>query len=512
MSKLARFGILILSLAVSAWFLTPTVQWYFFIPQKDKDLLKLSQDQLDVQTAEVKKAVIAVKQIRKRAISLGLDLQGGVNITLQVNEDDLKKQLLEKYDFDQQKVDETFQKEFESASERTLEVLKNRMDQFGVAEPSIRKTFEGRISVELPGMDNPQLIRDALAKVGRLEFRIVDEDTMAKLQASGMNMNHGYVVSRQDVPADFTIPEDSEWIASWKNDEYGIPKLEGWYVLQKKVELDGTKVKTARSDQDTYGKPKVDFELTGEGADIFAEVTVQNKDRRLAIVLDGKIKSAPYIRSEIPTGTGEITGDFTLEETVFLANVLKAGSLPVKLDIVQERVIGATLGGDSIKETGFSLIVGVILVVIFMVLYYKASGAISIAALLFHMTYTIALLAGVNATLTLSGLAGLALTVGMAVDANVIIYERIREEMRRSRNYGHALNNGFMHASATIWDSNITTVIAAIALAVFGTGTIRGFGITLAFGIASNVFAALFVSRFFFDWLLDTFRFEKISV
>jgi preprotein translocase subunit SecD len=515
MNKMSRFIIWLITIGISVWFLTPTVQWYQFIPEKDKELLKMSQDQLDVQTAELKKKVIELKKIRKKIINLGLDLQGGVNITLQINEDNLKQQMLEKFDYDQKKVDDAFPAELKNSSERALEVLKNRMDQFGVSEPTIRRTTEGRISIELPGMDNPQQIRDALSKVGRLEFRIVDEKTMKKLQTSGVNMTHGYVVSRQEVPADFQIPDDSEWVASWKNDEFGIPKLDGWYVLKKKVELDGTMVKTARSDVDTRSnQPKVDFELTSEGADVFGEVTAANIDNRLAIVLDGKIKSAPNIRGEISGGTGEITGDFTLEETVFLANVLKAGALPVKLDIVQERVIGATLGSDSISQTSFSLLIGSLLVVVFMILYYKTSGFISIIALSFHVLYLLALLAGTpgGATLTLSGIAGIALTIGMAVDSNVIIYERIREELRRSTTYRRALENGYAHASTTIWDSNLTTLMAAIVLLVLGEGTVKGFGLTLFYGIGTNIFASLFLSRFIFDVWMDTFKPVKISV
>lgn len=513
MKKLSRFVILLITMFVAGWFLYPSVQWYFFVPDLEKEYLKIPQDELDVQSAEIKRRVNELKKIRKRALSLGLDLQGGVNITLQVNEESLKKQLLEKYDYDQAKADEVFPEELKNSLDRALEVLKNRMDQFGVSEPTIRKTFEGRISIELPGMDNPQLIKDALSKVGRLEFRIVDEKSMKTLQEQGVGMPRGYVLTREEVPAGFRVPEDSEWVSSWKNDEFGIPKLEGWYLLKKKVDLDGTLVKNARSDVDSRnGQPKVDFELTSEGADIFAEVTAQNVNKRLAIVLDGKIKSAPNIRGEIPGGTGEITGDFTMDETVFLANVLKAGALPVKLDIVQERVIGATLGADSITETTTAALWGAIIVIAFMIVYYRFSGLVAMVGLVLNMVFVIALLAGVSATLTLSGIAGIALTVGMAVDANVIIYERIREELRRSRNFKHALENGYSHASSTIWDSNLTTLIAAFALYVFGTGTIKGFGITLAFGIIANIFAALFVTRLVFDWYFDTFHPRKVSI
>jgi preprotein translocase subunit SecD len=513
MNKLTRFVILLITVGISIWLLTPTVQWYFFLPKQDKDLLKLTQDQLDTQSVEIRKRVIKIKNIRKGALNLGLDLQGGVSLILQINDESLTNQLLEKNDFDKAKVEADYKTEYANAAERALEVLKNRMDQFGVAEPLIRKTFEGRISIELPGLNNPQLIREALSKVGRLEFKIVDEKTIKQLQALNVPFSSkGYLISRQDVPASFQLPSESDWYSYWENDEFGIPKLKGWYVLFKKVELDGTMIKNAKADHDQYGRNLVSFELSPEGADIFGEVTAQNIQNRLAIVLDEKVKSAPTIQSEISGGSGQITGDFTTEEAVFLANVLKAGSLPVKMDIVQERVIGSSLGDDSIKESTTAGLFGVIIVVLFMIAYYRVSGSFSIISLVFNLLYMIALLAGVRATLTLSGIAGIALTVGMAVDANVLIYERIREELRRSRNYRHALQNGFSHASATIVDSNLTTLIAGFALYVFGSGSIKGFGITLSFGIIANIFAALFITRLIFDWVLDTFKVEKISV
>ncbi len=262
MSKLSRFFVLLIAIGISLWFLYPSIEWYFIIPQKDKDLLTLSQDQLDIQPPEIKKRALQVKNVRKGALSLGLDLQGGVNITLQINEESLSNQLLEKYEFNTNKLSANYENEFISASERALEVLRNRMDQFGVAEPVIRKTFDNRITIELPGLSNPQLIRDALSRVGRLEFKLVDEASMKKLSELNVYMSNGYVLSRQDVPSDFQIPAESEWASYWENDEFGIPKLKGWYVLYKKVELDGTMISTARPDHDTYGKNYIAFELT----------------------------------------------------------------------------------------------------------------------------------------------------------------------------------------------------------------------------------------------------------
>lgn len=514
MSKLTRFIILLITIGISVVFLTPSIQWYFFLPQADKDLLKMSQDQLDVQSFNVRKRATEVKNIRKGAISLGLDLQGGVNLTMQINEESLTNLLLEKYDFDTNKLATDYKTEYANAADRSLEVLKNRMDQFGVAEPLIRKTFEGRISVELPGLSNPQQIMEAVSKAGRLEFKIVDEKTMKKLEAMNVPTDReGWIISRQNIPTNFILPDSSEWDSCWQNDEFGIPKLKGWLILFKKVELDGTMINSARADNDQFGGHVIDFTMTSEGADIFDEVTAQNVRNRLAILLDDKVKSAPVINSEISGGSGQISGDFTMEEAVFLQNVLKAGSLPVKMDIVQQRVIGSSLGEDSINDMVKAGLIGAAFVIFFMIFYYRASGFFSIVSLLFTLLYVLALTASVpGTTLTLSSIAGLFLTVGIAVDANVIIYERMREELRRSRTYRHALENGFLHARPTILDSNVTTLIAGFALYAFGQGSIKGFGLTLCIGILANIFSALFITRLIYDWILDAFKVKQISV
>ncbi len=512
MGRLGKFIVILLTVVLGLWVLMPTIKWYFFIPEEDKELLKIPVDELETQSSEIKKKVMELKNIRQKTISLGLDLQGGVNLTLQIDEEELRKQLLEKYE-DENKLNENFEKEKMEALERGLEVLKNRMDQFGVAEPVIRKTFEGRISVELPGLNNPQLVREALNKVGRLEFHIVDEDSMQLLNRLGVvSQGDGLVKSRDSVPANFKLPDDSDWFSYWENDQYGIPKLKGWLILKKRIELDGSMVKDARYDNDPYGRPEVKFELTDEGGDIFQEVTAKNVNKRLAIVLDGRIKSAPNIKQEIAGGSGVITGSFTVDEAIFLANILKSGALPVKLQVVQERIIGPTLGKDSILQSSRAMVIGAALVLIFMIVYYKMSGVFATIALVFNMFYLMALLASVKATLTLSGIAGIALTVGMAVDASVLIFERIKEELRNSSSFKNAIANGFDHAKGTILDANITTIFAAAALYVLGSGTIKGFGLTLLFGIIANLFAALFITKFLYEFWLKTFKPSKISI
>jgi preprotein translocase subunit SecD len=520
MSKKMRFGILLIVLVLCGWVLFPTINWYFIIPNQviegfpedQRDLLMIGEDELYAQTQEVRNRIEYLKETRKKALSLGLDLSGGVYISAQVDENDLRRLLLERFDYDERRVDSIFNEEFTLATDRALDVLRNRMDQFGVASPVIRKTFGDRISIELPGLDNPQMIRDALSRVGRLEFMLVDETTMEKLSRARVPMQQGYVVNREDVPEDFDIPDDSAWMAYWESDETGRPFVKGWYVLKDRVEMDGTAIRNATPDTDQrMGGFVINFQLTPEGTDIFQELTGQNIGTRLAIVLDGKVQSAPNINSEI-VGSGVITGNFTFDETVFLARVLKAGSLPVQLEIMEEKIIGPTLGADSIRAGGMAFIIGAIAVVIFMIIYYRGAGIISFVALTLNIVFLLAFLALMRATLTLPGIAGIALTVGMAVDANTIIYERIREEMRRSRSFKHALDNGYQNARSTIWDANLTTLIAAFALSSYGTKEIQGFGITLSFGIISNIFAALFVTRLIFDWLIDSFKLKKVSI
>ncbi|QJR22962.1 Protein translocase subunit SecD [Brevinematales bacterium NS] len=512
MNKLSRFVLLLILVGLGFWGMWPTISWYFLLPYETKDLIKVSEEEMDKLSPEVRKQVIEVKALRKKAMNLGLDLQGGANLLLEVDADELRAMLSEKTPGEIS--DAAFREEMDKANERAVEILKNRMDTFGVSEVSIAKTFDGRISVELPGVSEPQIIRESLSKVGRLEFKLVDEEAMKKLGELGVPMSGGVVMTLQNVPTNFVLPADSEWYPFYENDEYGIPRLRGWYVLKKETVLDGTYVESARSDMNpTTGQPVVSFTLTIEGAEIFADVTRQNVGRRLAIVLDGRVKSAPVINSEIPGGRGEISGRFTYQETEFLANILKAGALPVKLNVVEERIVGPSLGADAIEGGTKALIVAIIVVALFMVVWYKGSGVIAVVGLVFNMYFLLAILAGLlKATLTLSGIAGMALTVGMAVDANVLIFSRIREELKRQGRFRHAVDEGYKHASMTIWDSNLTTFFAAVALSLFGTGSIKGFGTTLAAGIIANMFAMLFVNRLVYDFLLDTLKLKKVSI
>lgn len=506
MNKLFRYIVLLAVSGLALWGLYPTYTWYIATPPEDRALIGMSPEQLETSDTDTKVYVQQLKKIRQKTLSLGLDLQGGVYVAAVPDETDLREQLMRKYDQNEEEVNKNFETERQTALTRALEIIKNRIDAFGVAEPSIRPTFDNKITIELPGVSDPNLLKDGLSKVGKLTFRFVDETAMASLQRMGAPYDGRYgFTDRTAVPTNFIMPEESEWASYWENDATEIPVLKGWYILKKQVDLDGTLIKNAQVSADNLGRNVVAFELNDEGAAIFADITRANVGKQFAIVLDDRVRSAPVIQGEIPGGRGQITGSFGLTEATYLATVLQAGALPVRLNIVEERVIGPQLGEDSIKKGLQALMFGSGMVVLFMLFWYRAAGLVATVALFFNLFFLISLLASIGATLTLSGLAGIALTVGMAVDANIIIYERIREERQLSRNFKAAFFNAFDHASSTIWDSNLTTLVAAIALSVFGSGSIKGFGVTLAFGILANIFTALFITKL----VLETFIGKK---
>jgi len=511
MSKISRYLFLFVIIGWALWGLYPTYQWYVMIHPDDRTLIGTPAEKLAIADIETKTYVQKLKKIRAKTLSLGLDLQGGVYVAAVPDEVDLKEQLLRQYDDDIDGVNKNFIKEKELAVQRALEIIKNRIDAFGVAEPAIRSTYDNKITIELPGVSDPNLLKEGLSQVGKLSFRFVDQELMNTLANQGVPYDGRYgLTSRDLVPVAFILPPDSEWIAYWENDETDIPQLKGWYLLKKKVDLDGTAIKSASVETDNLGRNVVSFELTDEGGEVFADITKNNINKQFAIVLDDRVRSAPVIQGEIPSGRGQISGTFGLTEATYLANILEAGALPVKLNIIEERIVGPQLGAESIKSGVQALAFGAIAVIIFMIFWYRIGGLVASCALFLNIFFLVSILASMGATLTLAGMAGIALTVGMAVDANIIIYERIREEQKRSRHFLSAFNNAYMHASTTIWDSNLTTLIAAIALSVFGSGSIKGFGSTLAFGIISNIFTSLFVTRLILESFMGKNKTIKI--
>lgn len=503
MNKISRYFILFAVIGWALWGLYPTYQWYVLISPEDKELIGMPAEELAVADAETREFVQELKKIRSKTLSLGLDLQGGVYVATVPDEKDLRQQLLIQYDEDEQLVEENFAAEKETALTRSLEIIKNRIDAFGVAEPSIRSTFDGKITIELPGVSDPNLLKEGLSKVGKLEFRFVNQELMNALANQGVPYTGNYgITSRDDIPATFVLPPDTEWVSYWENDETDVPQLKGWYLIYKKVDLDGTSIKSAIAETDNLGRNIVSFEMTEEGSEIFADITKNNINRQFAIVLDDRVRSAPVIQGEIPNGRGQISGTFGLSEATYLANILEAGSLPVRLSIIEERIIGPQLGAESIQQGVQALMFGAIMVILFVLLTYRIAGVVASITLILNLVILLSVLASMGATLTLSGIAGIALTVGMAVDANIIIYERIREEKKKSHHFLSAFHSAYEHAGATIWDSNLTTIIAAIALSVFGSGSIKGFGVTLAFGIIANIFTSLFVSKLLLETMI----------
>ncbi|MGE4518790.1 MAG: protein translocase subunit SecD [Desulfobacteraceae bacterium] len=369
---------------------------------------------------------------------------------------------------------------------QALETIRGRIDEFGVSEPDIRKQGDNRILIQLPGIDDPQRAKNLIGKTAQLEFKLVDEK--ADINNLPMTSEIAYQVS--------------------DTDNKKVP-----FILKKRTLLTGEYLTDARVSFDTqFNDPYVSIEFNAKGARIFDQVTAENIQKRLAIVLDGKVYSAPVIQDRISGGRAQITGSFTVEEARDLAIVLRAGALPAPVKIIEERTVGPTLGADSIKKGLVSMAVGGAIVVVFMGIYYSGAGLIANFALIINILLIGAGLAAFQATLTLPGIAGMILTIGMAVDANVLIFERIREELRLGVSTYAAISNGFERAALTIMDANVTTLIAAVVLFQFGTGPVKGFAVTLTLGILSSLFTALFVSRVIFDYIYSGKGTKKLSI
>ncbi len=383
----------------------------------------------------------------------------------------------------------------ENAIKQALLTLRNRVDELGLTEPLIQRQGQKRVIVELAGEKDPQRAIDILQTTAQLRFQLVRDAAMTREE----------LLKRYDseLPAGTEIlPADPEAT------EAGQPL---YYLLEKEAKVTGADLKDARVSSDDMGLPAVSFEFDRSGARRFGTLTEENIGTQLAIVLDEEVQSAPVIRSRI-TDRGQITGNFTSEEANNLSIVLRAGALPATVKILQNTSVGATLGQDSIDAGRNAIMIGGILVIMFMIVYYKFSGIIADVSLLFNLLFIMSILAYFKATLTLPGLAGIALTVGMAVDANVLIFERIKEEIRRGKTLRSAVENGFSRAHLTILDANLTTLIASIVLFQFGTGPVKGFAVTLSIGILSTLFTALILSKVIFDLLLQVGKFKRLSI
>ena len=379
------------------------------------------------------------------------------------------------------------------ADDQALETITNRIDQFGVAEADIRSMEDNRIQIQLPGVEDPERAKELIKKAAVLEFKLVDdENSLSDAQKGNMP------------PGDEILDEVRH------NRETGVTIKEP-ILLKKRTLLTGKYIKDARVGFDQYNNPYISFSFNRQGARIFERITGENLHKRLAIVIDNKVISAPEIQSKIGAN-GQITGSFTVDDANELAIELRSGSLPAPVKFLEERTVGPSLGKDSIYKGFYSMIIGGVIVIFFMIIYYRISGIIADIALLLNVLFIMAGLAYFEATLTLPGIAGIILTIGMAVDANVLIFERIREELKSGKTPRTAIESGFSKAVITILDANVTTFIAALVLFQFGTGPIKGFAVTLSIGIVASFFTAVFVTRFIFDYLYTRLNWKKISI
>ncbi len=364
--------------------------------------------------------------------------------------------------------------------DQAIKTIRNRIDQFGVAEPDIRKQQGNRIQVQLPGLQDPERAIKIIGQTAHLEFKMVDDTADIEKAVKG-------------------ILAPGRELSMLVNQQADGSSTETPIVLKKDSVLTGEYITDAKVQLDSWNQPYVSITFNSRGGTIFANLTGENVNKRMAIILDGKVYSAPVIQEKIAGGRASITGNFTKEEARDLAVVLRAGSLPAPVVILEQRTVGPSLGQESIDNGIMSALIGMALVLGFMVIYYGFAGLVADFVLCLNIMLILAGLAAFGATLTLPGIAGIILTIGMAVDANVIIFERIREELRRGLSARAAVEEGYSRATLTILDANVTTVIAAIILYQFGTGSVRGFAVTLTLGIITSMFTAIFVSRILFD-------------
>ncbi len=630
-----RIIIIIAAIALCVYLLFPT--YMDFQNSSDiKDTLELKREQIEKSNTGISKTqmdkllraeedsiLIANPDILKnkeKRVKLGLDLQGGMRVVLEVNigklieklaknPDDVFKNVLAEAQKESEQTEEsivdllakkfqerdirlsryfgtirdedddiisTLNESTEDAVNRAMEIIRNRVDQYGVSEPSIQRQGGRRIIVELPGVAREEEAKRLLQGTALLEFRIVRDadftfpvmqkidDVLAGKMNDTSNVNSEDDVNKTETTptdtsiasSDTTTPEDlSEEEFKKQHPFFAVALLdpqgrsadayvkvddrnkienmlnrtdvqkvipnnvefkfhsktqtdaEGgefyvMYLVNKQPELTGGVITDAMANIDpSTSAPIVSMTMNSEGATEWARITGANVDKRIAIMLDGAIFSAPVVKGKIPGGRSQIEGMADLKEAKLLEIVLKAGALPAPVDIIEERTVGPSLGEDSINNGFTSVVLGYFVVALFMIIYYKKAGTIASAALIFTVLFTLGILAGFSATLTLPGIAGIILTIGMSVDANVLIYERIREEIATGKTIKASIDSGFKRANSAIIDSNLTTFITGLILFQFGTGPVKGFAVTLMIGIIASLFSALVVARLIFDMM-----------
>ncbi len=453
---------------------------------------------------DYRERILAIKNTQTSAVKLGLDLSGGMSIIIKADLDAAVKS---------QTTGVTDIQKFKSeAMTQAIDTLKSRIDKFGLSEPVIRQQGDDRIYVEIPGAADSERINSIIMGKGMLSFHIVDEEaTAAFLQYYQEHPTTTFDADYNLVDPTI-IPSDTEVLGSYTKDSYGLDERVGFLVIKKEVGLEGKHIQGATTTRDNVsGLPLVNFTLDSEGTKIFADLTTKNVKKRMSIVSDDKIKSSATIQEAIPTGQVQISG-FSSDEAENIKAVLRTAWLNVPLELENQSVIGASMGEASVKQGIAAILGGLAVVFIFMVLYYKGAGINACVAQILNLYIMFSILSALNLTVSLSGIAGMILTIGMAVDANVIIFERIKDELRLNKGRVASISAGFDRAFWAIMDSNITTFIAAAFLSQLGTGSIKGFAYSLAIGVLSSVFTALFVSHLMFDFNTEVLKKQKISI
>jgi preprotein translocase subunit SecD len=380
------------------------------------------------------------------------------------------------------------------AMTQAIEVIRNRIDQFGVSEPVIEQQGKDRILIQLPGVTDPERAMALIGKTARLEFKLVDDSHDPAVYLDGKT----------------TLPSDEEILYGTSSEKTGKSKIS--YLMKSRALMNGDLISDARVAFGQFNEPYVSMTFNSTGAKLFDQITKNHVKERLAIVLDRTVYSAPVIQEEISGGQAQITGNFSMKEAKDLAIVLRSGALPAPVRILQNVTVGPSLGKDSIRAGLHSTLIALGLVLVFMAVYYRFSGVVADFALALNILFLMGAMAALHATLTLPGIAGIILTVGMGVDSNVLIFERIREEIRSGKPVRSSIDSGYDKAFLTIVDSHVTTLITAMILFIFGTGPIKGFAVTLTVGITINLFTSLVGTRIVFDLLARRSKLERLSI
>ncbi len=449
--------------------------------------------------------ILDAKSTYDSAVKLGLDLSGGMSIIARADLDAAIEAIGDSITTDNEA---QFKEE---AMSQVLEILTGRIDQFGLTNPTVRRQGEDRIYIEIPGAAEADTINSIILGKGILNFRLVDTEATNAFNAYYAQNPTTTFTATGALLNPSIIPANTEVLGLYVKDEYGLDERVSYLVLENSVVLDGQHLASATVGSSRLGQPEVHLTLDAEGAVIFAEATSVNQGRTLAIVSDNKVKSAALINEPIPGGNVAISG-FSLEEAHNLQNVLQTAWLNVPLIVESQQVIGASLGDLAIEQGLQAVLFGLLLVMVFMLVWYTGAGINAVIAQVLNLFMMFSILSAFGLTITLSSVAGMILTIGMAVDANVVVFERIRDELKLGKSRAAAVVSGFQHAFWAIVDANVTTFIAAVFLSQLGTGSIQGFAVSLAIGVVSSVFTALFVSRLIFDFGTQALRREKIYI